>query len=80
MLGGPKALKALAAPFPGVKFIPTGGITVENIGEYLKMPVVFACGGSWIVAKKLLSEGRYDEVTRLTIEALDIVHSVRGEQ
>lgn len=72
--GGPAMLKALAGPYghTGVRFIPTGGITASNVTDYLKLPVVAAAGGSWMVEKALVAEGRWDEVTRLTREALAI--------
>lgn len=69
-LGGAKTLKALCAPFPMMKFVPTGGINQDNLGEYLKLPQVLACGGSWMVARELISAGRFDEITRLTASAV----------
>ena len=79
-LGGLNTLKAVSAPFPGVKFIPTGGITEKNLEEYLKLPAVHACGGSWLVAKKLISAGNFAEITHLTQEAISLVHLVGGDQ
>ncbi len=64
-LGGIATLEAIAAPFVGVKFVPTGGITAANLGAYLKVPAVFAVGGSWLVAPKLIAAGAFDEITRL---------------
>jgi 2-dehydro-3-deoxyphosphogluconate aldolase/(4S)-4-hydroxy-2-oxoglutarate aldolase len=77
-LGGVPVLEAIAAAFGGVRFVPTGGITAENLAAYLKLPMVFACGGSWLVAGKLLNAGAFDEITRLTREAVGIVRSERG--
>jgi 2-dehydro-3-deoxyphosphogluconate aldolase/(4S)-4-hydroxy-2-oxoglutarate aldolase len=70
--GGVPMLKALAGPYghTGVKFIPTGGITSGSLASYLKLPVVAAIGGSWMVDKSLVSEGKWSEITRLTKEAL----------
>jgi 2-dehydro-3-deoxyphosphogluconate aldolase / (4S)-4-hydroxy-2-oxoglutarate aldolase len=70
--GGASMLKALAGPYghTGVKFVPTGGITSANLAEYLSVPVVAAIGGSWMVDKKLVNEGKWEEITRLTREAL----------
>ncbi len=70
--GGTAMLKALAGPYAhtGVKFIPTGGVGAKNLNDYLKLPVVAAIGGSWMVDKALVAEGRWDEITRLTQEAL----------
>jgi 2-dehydro-3-deoxyphosphogluconate aldolase/(4S)-4-hydroxy-2-oxoglutarate aldolase len=71
--GGVKMLKSLAGPYAhtGVKFIPTGGISMENLAAYLKLPIVAAIGGSWMVDKQLVSDGKWAEITRLTREALD---------
>lgn len=78
VMGGLNGLKALSAPFPTMKFIPMGGVSAVNLADYLRMPCVHACGGSWPVNKKLIAEGRFDEVTRLTREALKIIAEVRG--
>lgn len=77
-MGGIGTLKAIGGPFGGVKFIPTGGINADNIGDYLRLPLVHACGGSWIVKKALISGGQYDEITRLTREALDVIRQIRS--
>jgi 2-dehydro-3-deoxyphosphogluconate aldolase/(4S)-4-hydroxy-2-oxoglutarate aldolase len=69
-MGGLKMLKALSAPFGGMKFVPTGGINADNLSDYLTHDAVLACGGSWMVKRSLLDEGRFDEVTRLTREAV----------
>ncbi|MGP7999143.1 MAG: bifunctional 4-hydroxy-2-oxoglutarate aldolase/2-dehydro-3-deoxy-phosphogluconate aldolase [Streptosporangiaceae bacterium] len=71
-LGGVAMLKALSAPLPMLKFIPTGGITAANLAGYLRHPAVLAAGGSWMVAASLLRAGNFDEVTRLTAEAVAI--------
>ncbi len=70
--GGVGMLKALAGPYghTGVKFIPTGGVSAGNLSSYLKLPVVAAIGGSWMVDKQLVNEGKWAEITRLTREAL----------
>ena len=67
--GGLKAMKALSAPFVDIKFIPTGGVNGENIGEYYQAPFIHAVGGSWICAKKDISEGNYEKITQLCKEA-----------
>jgi 2-dehydro-3-deoxyphosphogluconate aldolase/(4S)-4-hydroxy-2-oxoglutarate aldolase len=69
-LGGVKTLKALSGPYHTLRFIPTGGIGPGNLVEYLQLPCVLACGGSWMVKAELLASGAWDEVTRLTAEAL----------
>jgi len=76
-MGGIKFLKALAGPFRDVRFVPTGGINAENLADYLRLPQVAACGGSWMVAPPLLREGRFDRVEELAREALEIVAEVR---
>lgn len=70
--GGIAMLKALAGPYAhlGLRFLPTGGISSRNLGEYLKLPMVAAIGGSWMVDRALVAAGRWDEITRLTREAL----------
>ncbi|MCX6879626.1 MAG: bifunctional 4-hydroxy-2-oxoglutarate aldolase/2-dehydro-3-deoxy-phosphogluconate aldolase [Verrucomicrobia bacterium] len=78
--GGLGMLQALAGPYrhTGVKFIPTGGVTSGNLGEYLKLPMVAAIGGSWMVDKALVAAGRWDEITRLTREALAAAAGAAG--
>jgi 2-dehydro-3-deoxyphosphogluconate aldolase/(4S)-4-hydroxy-2-oxoglutarate aldolase len=68
--GGAPAIKALAAPFGGVRFVPTGGIGPKNLREYLDIPAVAAVGGSWMVPKNLVAAGDFAEVTRLTTDAV----------
>lgn len=74
-LGGVKALKAMSAPFGKVRFIPTGGVSAANLADYLALKSVVAVGGSWMVAADLVKDGRFDEVTRLSEEAVAIVRS-----
>jgi 2-dehydro-3-deoxyphosphogluconate aldolase / (4S)-4-hydroxy-2-oxoglutarate aldolase len=69
-LGGAALIAALAAPFPEARFVPTGGLGTHNAADYLRLPSVLAIGGSWMVASKLLDAGDWDEVTRLTAEAV----------
>jgi 2-dehydro-3-deoxyphosphogluconate aldolase/(4S)-4-hydroxy-2-oxoglutarate aldolase len=77
-LGGIKTLKAMAAPYGGAKFIPTGGINRGNLADYLAHPSVHCCGGSWLVKADLISAGKFDEITRLTRDAMSVVRQVRG--
>lgn len=74
-LGGPAAIKALAAPFGGIKFVPTGGITTANLGEYLSVPAVLAAGGSWMVDKALVAAGDFDEITARTRAAIELAQT-----
>lgn len=69
-LGGIKTLRSLAAVFPQVRFVPTGGISAANAAAYLAEPSVLAVGGSWMVAPPLLAKQAWEEVTRLTAEAV----------
>jgi 2-dehydro-3-deoxyphosphogluconate aldolase/(4S)-4-hydroxy-2-oxoglutarate aldolase len=78
-MGGPAFLGALAGPFRDVHFVPTGGINAGNLADYLRLPQVIACGGSWMVGPALVRERRFGEVERLTREALKIVTNVRNE-
>ena len=75
--GGLKMIKALSAPYGGVKFMPTGGISEKNLADYLANPKVLACGGSFMVKSDLINEGRFDEIERMTREAVEIVKKAR---
>jgi 2-dehydro-3-deoxyphosphogluconate aldolase/(4S)-4-hydroxy-2-oxoglutarate aldolase len=70
--GGVNMLKSLAGPYAhtGVKFIPTGGVSTANLDHYLKLPIVAAIGGSWMVEKQWVNDGKWAEITRITREAL----------
>lgn len=63
--GGAAALKALAAPLSDLRFCPTGGVSLQNMADYLALPNVVAVGGSWMVPEKLIAEGRFDEIEAL---------------
>ncbi|MGW4026310.1 keto-deoxy-phosphogluconate aldolase, partial [Streptomyces sp. NPDC005009] len=69
-LGGPAMVRALGAPFPGVRFVPTGGVGPARLADYLAEPSVLAVGGSWMATAALLDAGSFTEITRLTAEAL----------
>ena len=69
--GGVSALKALSAPYPNVSFIPTGGITVDNVATYLKLDCVTACGMTEIVNRDLIATSDFDTIFKLTKEILD---------
>ena len=71
-LGGVNALKAMSAPFPGISFMPTGGITAANAQQYLELASVVAVGGSWMVAQKLIDAGDFDKIISLTKEAVKV--------
>ncbi|MFN3017718.1 bifunctional 4-hydroxy-2-oxoglutarate aldolase/2-dehydro-3-deoxy-phosphogluconate aldolase [Vibrio coralliilyticus] len=71
--GGVNMVKALLAPYSDVSLMPTGGINTNNIQDYLSIPRVLACGGTWMVDKKLVEEKNWDELARLTREAVQLV-------
>lgn len=75
--GGVKMIKAMAAPYTMVKFMPTGGIGVNNLADYLNCKAVYACGGSWMVPADKISEGKFDEIADLTREAAALLKEIR---
>lgn len=76
--GGLPMIKAMAAPYVGVKFMPTGGINAKNVRDYLAYNRIIACGGSWMVKGELVKEGKFDEIEKLTREAVEIVKESRA--
>jgi 2-dehydro-3-deoxyphosphogluconate aldolase/(4S)-4-hydroxy-2-oxoglutarate aldolase len=68
--GGLNMIKSMAAPYTNMKFMPTGGISAKNLNDYLAFPKILACGGSWMVKDDLVKAGKFDEITRLTREAV----------
>lgn len=78
--GGLETIKALAAPYAGLKFMPTGGISAGNLGAYLADTAVLACGGSWMVKGELISTGNFQEITRLAAEASALAKEIRNEE
>lgn len=75
--GGLNYIKAISAPYTNVKFMPTGGINPKNVSSYLENPAILACGGSWMVKKDLVKEGKFDEIEKLVREAVALVSSAR---
>ena len=75
--GGLSAMKALAGPFPGISFVPTGGISAANLVEYAEAKFIHAIGGSWMCTKKDISEGNFDKITSLSSEATKIIAATR---
>ncbi len=69
-LGGAAMLNALGGPFPAVRFCPTGGLTPDNFRDYLVLPNVICCGGSWMVARNLVDNGDWNEIEALASEAM----------
>ena len=76
--GGLNYIKAIAAPYTGVKFMPTGGINATNVREYLKYNRIIACGGSWMVKGDLIKAGDFEKIKELTAEAAAIVKEIHG--
>ncbi|AZQ39863.1 bifunctional 4-hydroxy-2-oxoglutarate aldolase/2-dehydro-3-deoxy-phosphogluconate aldolase [Streptomyces cyaneochromogenes] len=70
-LGGVRTLRALTAPFPRTRFVPTGGIGASRLAAYLAHPAVLAVGGSWMATADHLRRGDYEEIRRLTADAVD---------
>lgn len=75
--GGVATIKALAAPYVGLRFMPTGGVSASNLKEYLECPSIVACGGSWMVKGDLIQAGAFDEITKLTREAVELAKEIR---
>lgn len=75
--GGVARIKALHAPFRMISVIPTGGISLDNIAQYMACPYVIACGGSYMVADRLVEQGLWDEISELCKRTLDKVAEVR---
>jgi 2-dehydro-3-deoxyphosphogluconate aldolase/(4S)-4-hydroxy-2-oxoglutarate aldolase len=70
--GGLNAIKALAGPFPGMRFIPTGGVSEKNMREFLSFDKIIACGGSWMVKSELIDAGRFEDIRALTARAVEL--------
>ena len=78
LAGGPAMIRALGAVFRELQFMPTGGVSAANLPEYLSLPGVIACGGSWLTPGAAIAEGNYQRVTELAAEALAIAKGIRG--
>ena len=72
--GGAAAIKAMSAPYKGLHFMPTGGVSLDNMMDYLSLPCVVACGGSFMVKESLIKSENYEEITRLTYQAVAKMH------
>ncbi len=78
--GGAKALKAIGAPFPQVSFIPTGGVSLSNLGDFLSLKNVAAVGGSWMVPADAVDRGDADTIRTLCREAAEAAAALRGNR
>lgn len=76
--GGLSMIKAMAAPYTMVKFMPTGGINPENVEDYLRFDKIFACGGSWMVKNSLIENQEFDKIRQLSEDAVKLAKSIRG--
>ena len=76
--GGLAKIKAMSAPFPMFKVMPTGGISLKNLKEYISSPVIAACGGSYMVTSDLIDNGKWDEITDLCKKSVEIVKEARS--
>ncbi len=77
--GGVPALKALSSVFRTMRFMPTGGVSAGNLTDFLAIPAVIACGGSWLTPADAIAAGDYDAITALAAEAVDIARSARSQ-
>lgn len=78
-LGGVALLQALRGPFPEIGFLPTGGITPRNLGNYARQPNVVACGGSWIASQEAISARRFDDIVAAAQDACTILRRARRQ-
>lgn len=77
--GGLKTIAALCAPFPGIRFVPTGGISEKNAADYFANKRIAAVGGSWMVSADMIGSGDYEGITRKSAEAVEICRQARGQ-
>ncbi len=75
--GGLAKIKAMSAPFPMFKVMPTGGISLKNLADYAASPVICACGGSYMVTADLIENGEWDKITKLCEKSVEIVKEAR---
>jgi len=75
--GGLLTMKALSAPFAQIKFMPTGGVSFDNLKEFISSKFIFACGGTYMVKENLINDENYDEITKLSQQSIDIIKGVR---
>jgi 2-dehydro-3-deoxyphosphogluconate aldolase/(4S)-4-hydroxy-2-oxoglutarate aldolase len=80
LAGGIPMIKALSSVFRTMRFMPTGGVSPANLGDFLQVPAVLACGGSWLTPADAIAAGDFDKITTLAEEALQIAAQVRGDK
>ena len=76
--GGVATIKALAAPYTMVKFMPTGGVSTKNLKDYLSCDKILCCGGSWMVKGDMIKAGEFEKIKEMTKEAVELAKSIRG--
>jgi 2-dehydro-3-deoxyphosphogluconate aldolase/(4S)-4-hydroxy-2-oxoglutarate aldolase len=76
--GGIPMLKALSSVFRTMRFMPTGGVSPGNLADFLAVPAVLACGGSWLTPKDAIDAGNYKAITKLAAEAVSIAKNARA--
>lgn len=76
--GGVSTIKALAAPYVGLKFMPTGGVSAKNLRDFLECKSIIACGGSWMVKGDMIKAGEFDKIRELTAEAVALAKEIRA--
>jgi 2-dehydro-3-deoxyphosphogluconate aldolase/(4S)-4-hydroxy-2-oxoglutarate aldolase len=76
--GGIPAIKAMSSVFRGMRFMPTGGISADNLAEYLAVPAVIACGGSWLTPSEAINARDFAAITKLAEEAMEIARKATG--
>lgn len=77
--GGVATIKALAAPYTMVRFMPTGGVSAKNLKDYLSCDKIIACGGSWMVKGDMIQAGEFDKICEMTKEAVALAKEIRRE-
>lgn len=78
--GGVSTIKALAAPYTMVRFMPTGGVSAKNLKDYLSCDKIIACGGSWMVKGDMIKAGEFDKICEMTKEAVALAKEIRMER
>jgi len=78
-MGGVKTLKAFHGPYRKIRFMPTGGVSMANLLDYLSLPYVIGCGGSWMAKGDLIAAGRFDEITRMAAETVKLVKEFQAQ-
>jgi len=76
--GGVPMLKALVGPFPSAVFCPTGGISIDNLADYLALPNVLCVGGTWMVSKQLIADKNWEQITQLSQQAVSLFGTIRA--